>query len=892
MGDSTFLLLTIPTIPPTDGQALTWNAATSDWLPQTIISFTAGGDLSGTSSSQTVIAIHGASVPAAGSLTMGNVLQVSGSSAVTYGAVNLAGGSNYVTGLLPVGNQAAQSLSGDVTGTTAGATVVKIQGNTFASGSPTKGQFVVATSASSYGPVTLSGDISESSSTAGLLEVTGLLSHPLPSLSDGYLNWTGSAWQLSTVSGGAAPPVPAGEIVVGTGSSIGSYASSLLANALTDYIEMGDTEANLSLATSKGYLRTAVPLGGTPHDFWTFNYTGGPAGGYSLIGFDGSSFIIGPQANGYWPGSFQGETVYFESGSNNFYFVPFAGASSVAIINNTSGSDIRFPAAGGGGATRISILSGDPTTNSPLQTGVSTAVSVAGSYPLTVTPTATQFSNQVIQFTGAATASGALTVVLPAIVGGATGWSIFCDFTQATGMSGLSSITFKVGLVTSSSTPSSSIYMVVWDGTTLRASALGGSGGGSPAVSAGEIVVGTGSSIAGYVNSSLTNTTSDYIAIGDVIGNLPTTGILRMPVTAGTKYITAGTSNQPVVSNVSGSPVFGDASFSYATLSAGYEAELSVGGYTFGLVSGGALSFNGTNIGYYTSTFTSTNPVGGFAFQPNGATSFQINSTTTDFLALGGPISGTNPVAGSGLIRVNAPDYPGTTEVITAYSSLVAGDMPFISFQRGSWNIGSKVGANSTWNTGTIVSPDIMLTDGSGHVVNLFPGGSSQISISGYTGISVASSNFTHTNTGGGFIFQTNSATQFQINNASTDFLALGDVPANLPTSGFLRMPYNSGSAHFLTIDFGGNMDLLSLNGSVFTVGNSGYYQSRFVSNSGTFVQCGSTYILVQAGSIDIEGVTTSTTAPSAGGADPLPLTPAGYMAVTIDGVSRNIAYY
>ena len=47
----------------------------------------------------------------------------------TYGAVNLAGGSNYVTGTLPTGNQANQSLGGDLSGTTNSATVIKIQGN-------------------------------------------------------------------------------------------------------------------------------------------------------------------------------------------------------------------------------------------------------------------------------------------------------------------------------------------------------------------------------------------------------------------------------------------------------------------------------------------------------------------------------------------------------------------------------------------------------------------------------------------------------------------------------------------------------------------------------------------------------------------------------------------
>lgn len=43
--------------------------------------------------------------------------------------INLAGGSGVVTGVLPTGNQASQSMSGDVTGTTASSTVAAISGS-------------------------------------------------------------------------------------------------------------------------------------------------------------------------------------------------------------------------------------------------------------------------------------------------------------------------------------------------------------------------------------------------------------------------------------------------------------------------------------------------------------------------------------------------------------------------------------------------------------------------------------------------------------------------------------------------------------------------------------------------------------------------------------------
>jgi hypothetical protein len=92
---------------PTDAQFPVWNSTSSKWFAVTM-----SGDASiSDAAAVTVAKIHGASVPVAGALTTGNVLQVSGASALTYGAINLAGGTNYVTGLLPYANLGPTSLS-------------------------------------------------------------------------------------------------------------------------------------------------------------------------------------------------------------------------------------------------------------------------------------------------------------------------------------------------------------------------------------------------------------------------------------------------------------------------------------------------------------------------------------------------------------------------------------------------------------------------------------------------------------------------------------------------------------------------------------------------------------------------------------------------------------
>jgi hypothetical protein len=62
------------------------------------------GDVTGAHSATVVAKVNGATVPAAGALTTGNSLHVSGASALSYSALNLAGGSGWVTGTLPVGN--------------------------------------------------------------------------------------------------------------------------------------------------------------------------------------------------------------------------------------------------------------------------------------------------------------------------------------------------------------------------------------------------------------------------------------------------------------------------------------------------------------------------------------------------------------------------------------------------------------------------------------------------------------------------------------------------------------------------------------------------------------------------------------------------------------------
>jgi hypothetical protein len=198
----------VSTTTPTNGQVLTYVSADGKWEPQPSVAGggPAGGDLSGTYPDPTVSKIHAATVPAAGSLTPGNVLQVSGASALSYGPVNLAGGPAFVSGQLPTGNQVPQTVGGDLSGTTASATVAKLDGYVLSAPNPQIGQFLEF-NGSTWSPTTISSSFPPSGAAGGDLggtypnpNVVKLQGRPVASTTpqNGYVltwNTTNSDWE-------------------------------------------------------------------------------------------------------------------------------------------------------------------------------------------------------------------------------------------------------------------------------------------------------------------------------------------------------------------------------------------------------------------------------------------------------------------------------------------------------------------------------------------------------------------------------------------------------------------------------------------------------------------------------------------------------------------------
>lgn len=116
---------------PTLDDVLIWNGLA--WVPGPIAStgsFTAGGDLSGTSTSQTVDKINGTTITTAGgALSTGSVLRTTAAGTADWGAVDLAD-IDAITGVLPKANQEDQDMVGDVSGSTGAASVDKVKGTT------------------------------------------------------------------------------------------------------------------------------------------------------------------------------------------------------------------------------------------------------------------------------------------------------------------------------------------------------------------------------------------------------------------------------------------------------------------------------------------------------------------------------------------------------------------------------------------------------------------------------------------------------------------------------------------------------------------------------------------------------------------------------------------
>ena len=293
----------------------------------------------------TVARINGATVPAAGALTTGNGPYVSGASALTYSALNLAGGSGWVTGLLPVANF-APGTSGQVFVSNATPNAVW---TSLISYETTHGRFTAGGGGTDFG-ATIGPGVTHSTAISGLwllangvaptdnnatLIWDGTYTYMAGGSNSGYLFGTGGysatsiwMWSGATFTGFGGFPTPALSINYST--------------TATPYLQSGTSATQLTIGTNKsaatlilqyGAAVTGLTLGGNgiaPGVGTQSLAAGGSitpsaavlANPYiTLTGsLPGNTTVVLPNAVGMWwfdisGVTFSGHTLAFSSGS-------------------------------------------------------------------------------------------------------------------------------------------------------------------------------------------------------------------------------------------------------------------------------------------------------------------------------------------------------------------------------------------------------------------------------------------------------------------------------------------------------------------------------------------------------------------------------------------------
>ena len=327
---------------------------------------TASGDWTGTIDDNTVGAINGASVPAAGGLTVGNGLYASNTEALTYSALNLAGGSGWVQGVLPILN--LPDLAGNVTGTITSNTVVKIQNVSVSSSSPSNGQALVYTNSSTHWIATsAAGDITGSTFLApyvGTISGVGGAGGTI-TVNAGALEW--ASGQTPTINQASASVGIGANMTISAQTSTGSSGGTLIlqSGAGNTSIDAGLIEffigtemAFQMVVDSLGNYALGTPSVSTSQGTGTFRTSNSVvalscaaisgASGIELIGTSGDTIVIG-------------DTVSAENmahklilSSNEWGYQWYFGTTQT--LNMTLGTDATFNFRVGADITASSML--------------------------------------------------------------------------------------------------------------------------------------------------------------------------------------------------------------------------------------------------------------------------------------------------------------------------------------------------------------------------------------------------------------------------------------------------------------------------------------------------------------------------------------------------------
>lgn len=305
------------------------------------------GDLGGTATNVSVLKVNGVTYPVGGALTTGNILKVSGSSTVSYGTLDLSN-SNSISGQLPTANQVAQSLSNDLSGTTASASVIAIRGTAISSTTPTENQ-VLKYIGSSWTPATLN--------TPAPVAAQYLTLATDATLTNERVLTAGTNISFNDAGAGGNLTINSTYSYTPTDATSGAKGIVQLTN------DLGGTAVAPSVTRING---TTVPGGGSLTTGTVLRATGVAASAWGALDLANSSAVTGQLPNSNQASqSLNGDL----SGTTSAATVIRLRGTSIAETTPTNGQVLTYngsawaPAAAGGGSSNI--YTGDTAPSNP-----------------------------------------------------------------------------------------------------------------------------------------------------------------------------------------------------------------------------------------------------------------------------------------------------------------------------------------------------------------------------------------------------------------------------------------------------------------------------------------------------------------------------------------------
>ena len=248
----------IPTV-TTTGQVLTWNG--SAWIPGSVPPLTMTGDVTGSTSGNSVVGLRGralnTTVP-----TTGQTLTYDGTQ---WSPVTPAGG----------GSGGTVTMAGDVTGTSAVSSVVALRGKPLSTATPTASQSLVfdGTNWSPSAGLTVGGDITGSTNSAS---VSALQGKPLSTgtvVSGQVLSYDGTNWVPITPAGSNQNLVAAGTITISNSTTaVHNFPTALPSGAVCQVVPQFDPSSLPSLTWYSTNSTTSVTVNLSTAGSGTFNF--------------------------------------------------------------------------------------------------------------------------------------------------------------------------------------------------------------------------------------------------------------------------------------------------------------------------------------------------------------------------------------------------------------------------------------------------------------------------------------------------------------------------------------------------------------------------------------------------------------------------------------------